>query len=380
MATVWKHLSYAWKRLIGDATHALEEIGNWWLPKATIVIPAFNEEKTIRKVVQIALSTPHVGEVIVVNDGSTDQTLEKIKDLPVKTITHRTNYGKGRAIKTGIHNATHNDILFLDADLENITKEKIQKLLQPLLEDEADFVKAGFSLKRGRVTEIAVKPMMRILYPGNEFSQPISGQFGAKKQFLKQTQIVDRWGIDISLLLDAIKHNQRILEIDIGEVMHKARTTEEKAEMSQQVMETMLKKAGLIANQYPNIIFSEHALYDSHLQPRPRAKEIVQHLFKRRYHITILQYHNNKNMEPFENTQVIPLHPEWTEQRTLETIETMLAATPFSLVHSIFVAANPLEKSAFKKAGYRISYNRNPELQAMSQQHIHNLSELALVE
>jgi phosphoserine phosphatase len=144
----------------------------------------------------------------------------------------------------------------LDADLRNITPAKIKRIIMPVLKDEVDVSRAGFRLARGRVTEIAVKPMMRILFPEVNFNQPISGQVCAKKEFLEKVNLEDRWGVDIGILLDAIQAGQRIVEVNIGELEHKARTDQEKAEMAQQVMETMIEKAGLIRHKYKLITFT----------------------------------------------------------------------------------------------------------------------------
>jgi glycosyltransferase involved in cell wall biosynthesis len=224
----------------------------------TILIPAYNEEKTVRKVLKIAMSAPNVGQILLVDDGSTDKTLEKATGLSplIDIISHRVNKGKGAAVRTGIALAKFENVLFLDADLVNITADKIYALVEPLLKNEADFVKASFSRARGRVTEMAVKPMMQILFPNNYFEQPISGQFAAKLSFLKEITIVENWGLDIGILLDAISKKLRIIEVFIGELDHKAQSDHSLATMSEQVLYTMIQKAGLLSSKYKLILFA----------------------------------------------------------------------------------------------------------------------------
>lgn len=111
--------------------------------KLSIVIPAYNEEKTIRQIIQNvrAVDLPGIEkEIIVVDDKSRDSTREILKTLlGIKPIFHDKNKGKGGAVKTGIENSTGDIILIQDADLE-YNPEDFSILLQPILKNEVDFV------------------------------------------------------------------------------------------------------------------------------------------------------------------------------------------------------------------------------------------------
>lgn len=117
--------------------------------KLSIVIPVFNEEKTISKLIEkvIAVKIPDVTkEIIVVDDGSTDKTVQNIPKSGIKLIKHSVNQGKGAAVKTGIDNATGDYIIIQDADLE-YNPEQIKLLVKPILENKAKVV-YGTRLKR----------------------------------------------------------------------------------------------------------------------------------------------------------------------------------------------------------------------------------------
>jgi len=111
-------------------------------PRLSLVMPAFNEEATIRTSLERCLAQPFVLEVVVVDDGSSDKTvaiLEAFDDLRVRLIQHPINRGKGAAIRTGIEAATGDYIGIQDADLEYDPTD-LAKLLVPLDQDLADAV------------------------------------------------------------------------------------------------------------------------------------------------------------------------------------------------------------------------------------------------
>jgi dolichol-phosphate hexosyltransferase len=111
----------------------------------TIVMPVYNERATLRPAVERLLKTelPLPVELIVVDDGSVDGSLETVADLAepgrVRLIRHVRNRGKGGAIRTGIETARGDVLTVLDADLEYDPAD-LAGLLAPILEDEARVV------------------------------------------------------------------------------------------------------------------------------------------------------------------------------------------------------------------------------------------------
>ena len=102
--------------------------------KVSVIIPAYNEEKTIEKVVTFLLSSSLVDEIICINDGSKDSTEEILKQFGNKIIfiNLKQNKGKGNALAQGIKIAKGDIVIFLDADLVTLSDEHIHLLLEPL--------------------------------------------------------------------------------------------------------------------------------------------------------------------------------------------------------------------------------------------------------
>lgn len=111
-------------------------------PKLSIIIPVYNEWRTIRELLEKLIHLKVEKEIIVVDDGSNDGTsdiLDKFSHPRVKLIRHPRNRGKGAAIRTGLAEAAGDLVIIQDADLEQ-DPEDIYHLIQPILKKEAKVV------------------------------------------------------------------------------------------------------------------------------------------------------------------------------------------------------------------------------------------------
>jgi glycosyltransferase involved in cell wall biosynthesis len=113
-------------------------------PCVSVVIPTYNEVRTVNAVIALALAQPEVQEIIVVDDGSNDGTWEALQpvaaeDTRVKVLRHTGNRGKGAALRTGFAQATASIIVVQDADLE-YDPAQYAMLVRPILDGKADVV------------------------------------------------------------------------------------------------------------------------------------------------------------------------------------------------------------------------------------------------
>lgn len=111
-------------------------------PQLSVIIPVFNEEKTILKILNKVLIRKEVLEVIIVDDGSLDKSFELIKYLrntKIILLHHERNKGKGAAVITGLKRARGEYVIVQDADLEYDPTD-YRRLLEPLIKNRSDFV------------------------------------------------------------------------------------------------------------------------------------------------------------------------------------------------------------------------------------------------
>jgi len=211
--------------------------------KVSVIIPTLNEEKTIGQVVSLVKKQKSVTEVIVVDDKSFDRTVAEAKNAGAQVILS-TKIGKGASMRDGLLLAKNEIITYLDGDVENYASDIVEKLVQPIQKNKADFVKSTFMRKAGRVTELVAKPLLTILFPQiANFTQPLSGAIAGRKNFFEKIKFEDDYGVDIGILLDMHLLGARMAEVNVGEIQHKMKPWHQLSKMSREVAKAILKRA-----------------------------------------------------------------------------------------------------------------------------------------
>lgn len=158
--------------------------------RTAAIIPAFNESKTIGEVLTVLQKCSLVDRIVVVSDGSSDNTVEVALEYDdVEVIELLENRGKGGAIKAGLDHIPAEIILFLDADLIGLTEAHVASLLSLVLEGKALMAVGLF--EKGRVATDIAQRMAPFL----------SGQRALKRELLESISDLDlsRFGAEVAL-------------------------------------------------------------------------------------------------------------------------------------------------------------------------------------
>ena len=197
--------------------------------KLSLIVPIYNEERYLRKVIPFLFATklPLEAEWIFIDDKSTDQSLKIIEELshqyPMTIIRQATNQGKGAAVIRGFAVATGDIIMIQDADFEYHPRD-IPALLQPIIDDEADVVYGS------RFKKNAPQVHRTYHYFVNRFLTLLSNLFSGiyltdmetcykvfRADLLKAMVLrSQRFGIEVELTAYLGKVHARIQELPIG--------------------------------------------------------------------------------------------------------------------------------------------------------------------
>lgn len=181
--------------------------------KVTIIVPAYNEEKQVGRILDVLRRVDVVDEIIVVNDGSKDRTSEVAKSYNVKVIDREKNGGKGAAMQAGIDATDADVIAFIDADLIGIKEEHIRNLIEPLL-GESDVTMTVGRFIGGRLTTDLAQAVVPF----------ISGQRAIRKEFLKGLPNLEKtgFGVEVVITQHAKQNKLKVKEVlipDASQVM-----------------------------------------------------------------------------------------------------------------------------------------------------------------
>ncbi|MHB1421020.1 MAG: PIG-L family deacetylase [Bacillota bacterium] len=182
--------------------------------QVSVIIPAFNEEKSVAGVVKVVQRLPEVGEIIVVSDGSTDDTAIAAREAGAKVIELPLNRGKGGAIAAGMTMARLEVIILLDADLIGLAPVHVYDLLKPVLTGDADMTVGIFS--RGKMsTDLAQR-----------FAPYLSGQRALRREAFTGIRLEEAgYGVEMAFTRWAATQKLKVNHVPLSGLTH---TTKEK--------------------------------------------------------------------------------------------------------------------------------------------------------
>jgi len=203
--------------------------------KLFVIFPARNEGKTIAQCIETAQKSKFKPEILVVDGNSGDNTKKEAKDAGAIVIGQSKNIypAKGIAMKDGAREAIKlgaDCIVFLDADIINLTPEWIDLLAEPIVEKACEMSRGYYRRAEydGAVTKLIAKPLSGVFFPEiSHFNQPLSGEICATSQLfkglLKSRDWPDGWGVDIWLLIESAMRDYHIIEVYLGTKVHTSR-------------------------------------------------------------------------------------------------------------------------------------------------------------
>ncbi len=194
--------------------------------KVCALLPAFNEAERIGTTVAALCARPEIGDIVVMDDGSTDGTAEIARAAGATLVLTAKNGGKGAALAAAYSEAKNRGDIFLllDADLGASAGEAI-KLLPPIVAGEADmtigllppdpgFAASGQSGGRGWVVRLARWGIAR--RTGQTFRQPLSGQRALRAEVLEALggTFAPGFGVEVDLTVRTLQAGFRVQEVE----------------------------------------------------------------------------------------------------------------------------------------------------------------------
>ena len=235
----------------------------------SLALPALNEEETVGQVIrmmkkELMQRAPLLDEIVLIDSNSTDRTREIAANEGVPVHVHQNllerlgaRRGKGEALWKSLLVTRGDIIIWIDTDIVNIHPRFVYGIIGPLLlNPQVQFVKGfyrrplkvGMKMQAGgggRVTELTARPLLNLFYP--ELSgvvQPLSGEYGGRREALERAPFFSGSGVETGLLIDIYERYgvQAIAQVDLLERIHHNQHLEALSKMSFAIIQTVMRK------------------------------------------------------------------------------------------------------------------------------------------
>jgi glucosyl-3-phosphoglycerate synthase len=235
----------------------------------SVVLPALNEEETVASVIDTI--SPMLGglvdELIVLDSGSTDDTEIRAIAAGARVVSREQALpevppqpGKGEVLWRSLAATTGDIIVFVDSDLIDPDPMFVPRLVGPILTGEGIHLVKGFYRRPlkvsgaedanggGRVTQLVARPLLSALRPElGCVLQPLGGEYAGTRELLTSVPFAPGYGVEIGLLIDTYDRLglDAIAQVNLGVRVHRNRPIVELANMSRQIIATMLRRCEL---------------------------------------------------------------------------------------------------------------------------------------
>lgn len=213
-----------------------------------LVVPVLNEEKTLPLMISIIKNNKELfDDVIFVDSGSNDSSEKIIRDggftfIKDEDVSQKYSValerGKGWNLWSGVLETECDVVTFLDSDVDNFNDNFLLGMVGPFLEDsKVSFLKGYYERPKNdsRVTEIFARPFLSYFYPkALEFIQPLSGEYGFRREFVVEVLFYSGYSVEITTLIQSMEKlsEEEIAQVYLGKRIHELQTVQSLGRMA----------------------------------------------------------------------------------------------------------------------------------------------------
>ena len=212
----------------------------------SVIIPARDEAATIAQVVATMLGMASVAEVVVIDNGSNDDTTAQAEAAGARVI-HETRPGMGHAVRSGVAAARHDWVMKVDADLGRFDTGLFARM--------AEARAPGVGLVKGAwndpedpmpMTRLLVAPALRQMFPGlGGLRAPNSGIYLFDRSRIAHERLTGDYAVDLDVMLRVHAAGAAVAEVDIGRIVHDSRDPGHYSRMAGQILAFFLSRQPL---------------------------------------------------------------------------------------------------------------------------------------
>lgn len=228
----------------------------------SVCLPARNEEATVGAICsvidrELVSGAGLVDELIVMDSGSTDGTAATARSGGARVVP-ATEPGKGQALWESLAVATGDLVVWLDSDTREFSAHFVTNLVAPLVADDSIALCKGFYRRPlatekghlgeggGRVTELAVRPLLALLFPElAAVVQPLSGEYAGRAEVLRSLPMFTGYAVEAGILIDLVDRLglDALAQADLGVRVHRNRDVLALGRMAAEIMQAILTRA-----------------------------------------------------------------------------------------------------------------------------------------